>query len=192
MAPNYSRFFGPDEHPAGTTYPSGLIGPKGARGKAPISRDGELNIQESPTQSSGAMSGLEAAMPHTSLGGPSIDQRTQFGAFGPENVTQGPFGRDMSVTNPMWARWFDMLHQAAPGGATRVGDTPPSWNPSVQPGVGNLTTFGHPAGEVLGGVPSQMNGTPGAVENAPHVPLGNYPSNVPTSLQQLIKFRRGR
>lgn len=139
---------------------------------------------------------LKAATPHTSLGGPSADQHMQFGAFGPENAVQGPFGRDMSVTNPIWARWFDMLHAAAPAGVSGMGSTPPHLNPSVQPGPGNLSTSGYAPGE-LPGPP------PGTVANAPISPLNNdvdatggqnilgHLSNPLLALQTL-KARQGR
>jgi len=63
------------------------------------------------------------------------------GYFGPEDTTQGPFGRDLSASQPLWARYIDATQRqsgAAPSGKVKL-------NPqqdSFQPGADTLTTAG--------------------------------------------------
>jgi hypothetical protein len=77
---------------------------------------------------------------------PAITALKQYvpGRFGPEDAIQGPFGRDMSMSQPNWARWFDAVQENAPGGIKGMGGS--RANPSVQPGQGDTTTYGLPAG----------------------------------------------
>ena len=64
------------------------------------------------------------------------------GRFGPEDAIQGPFGRDLSMSQPEWARWFDAVQENAPGGISGIGAS--RKNPSVQPGMGDTTLASTP------------------------------------------------
>jgi hypothetical protein len=84
-----------------------------------------------------------------SLDAPQTQAPKQYvpGYFGPEDTTQGPFGRDLSASQPLWARYIDATQQQQGGGAGSSGKV--KLNPqqdSFQPGSDTLTTAGLPPG----------------------------------------------
>ncbi len=90
------------------------------------------------------------------------------GKFGPESNVQGAFGRDLSASKPLWAKWFDQVHAAAPGGIAGIGaGGGKPLSTSVQPGKGDYTTWGLPAGYTEERFNQEVQGTEGGTKLAP-------------------------